>query len=95
MLKALVLAILLTSCSPMSVLDLISPSKGVEVNSEIVVGDKQEENVIEVGAVEQEAGVINNIQETSPWFLLLFALGWILPGPAGIWKGVMQLRSSK
>ena len=97
-LKIMLLSFVLLGCSmnPVSVVkDLLTDDGGMHVETEVVAGDKTEEINTEIGATSMQAEVITNIQETSPWVLILLVLGWFLPGPGAMWKGIMSLVGGK
>ena len=97
--SAIVLVVvLLSSCTAlkgiMTGANLLAPaSNGIAVDAELTVGDKNEEINTEVGRntnnmkyqAEEVSNVFTNI---SPLFLLLLILGWLLPSPNEIWKGL-------
>ena len=74
--------------------DILMPSKaGLSVELETVVGDKQEAVNTQIGNTsdtKQEAETINNqtINETDYFMLILLVLGWVLPTPSNMWKGL-------
>ena len=80
-----------------AVADLINPNKpsiGVEV--EAIIGDKKEEVNTQVGNTNnQKAEVINNTSTYDPMILLLLIMGWVLPTPQGMWKGLISFRRKK
>ena len=91
------LAVLLSvsSCSILkTALSLAAPaSNGIAVDAELTVGDKKEEINTEVGRQitnsNQAAETIeNNINSVPLTFLVLLVLGWLLPSPNEIWKGL-------
>lgn len=92
---------LLFSVQGCSALDAIKAvtggSKDPLVGIETVVGDKKESVVGQVGssqdiAVESVSGGIttNNTQEVPIEFMILMVLGWLLPSPNEIWKGLTK-----
>ena len=92
----------LYGCSPADLLSVVKPSKGLEVDTEIVVGDKQED--IASGAVVGKKETTTNTAETitynnrvvdqgmSIWeqFLILLMtllFGWLgMPDIVHMWK---------
>ena len=94
----LLIVITLQACAglnPISaVTDLLNPNKpSIAVETEIVAGDKEEAVNTQIGTTSnstQAAEVINNktINETDPFLLIMLVLGWILPSPMEIWKGL-------
>lgn len=92
----LLVLFLLVGCSSFNPVDmgksLLSDDKGLEVETELVVGDKEEANEVQVGIKSrQEAETINNVNEVPLVFMLLMVLGWLLPSPSEIWKGFVRL----
>jgi len=84
--------------------DTINPfksgGKGIDVDTELTVGDKKKGVNTEVSGKKEEThntadsivNTYNQIREdTSPWVLILLVLGWILPSPASMWGGVLKL----
>lgn len=101
-LRALVLVFLLSvgtgGCAAKAAWDMIKPSGGLDVSSEVVVGDKNQAVDVGVGGTTNTADSIN-IQNTDEgpgfWFMLLFALGWLLPGPYELMRGIRNLFKRK
>ena len=79
----IVLSLALTACSWSDLIGIVSPSKG-GIDTELVVGDKNQTVSTEVG--KQEAESISNITDTSPLLLSLAMLGWFLPTPQGLFR---------
>lgn len=84
-----------SSCSALkTAMSLAAPaSNGIAVDAELTVGDKNEEINTEVGRNTnnmkyQAEEVSNQFTNISPLFLLLLILGWLLPSPNEIWKGL-------
>tara|TARA_R110000772_G_scaffold144025_1_gene253572 strand:- start:1071 stop:1331 length:261 start_codon:yes stop_codon:yes gene_type:complete len=75
-------------------LDFAAPaSNGVAVDAELTVGDKKEEINTEIGGTvnnsAQSAKTIENHINNIPFtVLLLLVLGWLLPSPNEMWKGL-------
>ena len=103
--KASVLALTLSLFSCM-MLDWIMPaSKGISVDTEVVVGYKHEE--IATGAVVGKKETTNNTAEnitqaittvneanpTIPWLVAMLCL--MLPTPTRMWMGIMNLFKRK
>lgn len=57
------------------------------LDAELVVGQKTTDYNGKIGD-DITAEVINNIQDIPTSFLLIAILGWILPSPIEIWKGI-------
>ena len=87
MIKVLILTLFLTGCSWKDVIGLLSPSSG-GIDTEIVVGDKKEEIVTEIGTQKQTANEITNttVDNAPVWLIVLAMLGWFLPTPQGMVK---------
>lgn len=99
MVRVIILSLLLSGCT---LWDVIKPSSGISVDTEIVAGDKQQE--VATGAVVGKKETTNNTAETiqqtyhtvdeglSIWdqFLMLlmaFLLGWLaMPDAIHMWK---------
>lgn len=93
-LSAIFFSVSLAACSATDLIGLIKPNDGLQVDTEIVAGDKEEKldaqlgNKQEVTADRIEGGVnTNNITNISPLVLILLLLGWMLPTPSrmGAW----------
>ena len=79
--------------SACSVWDLVKPSNGIEASAEVVVGDKNQALNAEVSGTKNTAEQISiqNIEEVPLSFMILAMLGWLLPSPGAIWRGLLQL----
>ena len=93
---------LLLACStnPLSMVkDAIvgGPKPGLEIDTELVLGNKDEkiETEVQLGS-KQTAGTINNNQkeELPKWAILLIILGWMCPAPNVIYREVKNIVSS-
>ena len=89
---AIVFTLLLSSCS----LIPNPPSLGVETT----LGDKNQSVVGEVGdrvdAKEIRGGInTTNIEEAPLELIVLLILGWLLPSPSEMWRGLMRLLGRK
>lgn len=95
--------LVLTGCSGMQVLDTAkslvtgkSDGKSLEVQTELTVGDKAEDNDNEYQLGDkndqrQEAGSISNVitnHNIDKLMLLLLILGWVLPTPMSMLKWI-------
>ena len=89
--KSLKLALLLSlmtlvgcsSLNPLAVLTAVIGDKpGLSVDTELVVGDKNQDLEIQVGNVNHQAAKTINNQNAPPILILLLVLGWVLPTPA-------------
>lgn len=96
MIRVVILALLLTACSP---LDLIKPmlsgSSGPSLEVETVVGDKEVVGVGQVGdsstiSTESLSGGVNTtyIEDIPPWVVILLILGWLLPSHTEIYREI-------
>ena len=66
------------------------------INTELTVGDKQEEintNVGETNTKQQAEEITNYVDNIPPFVLLMLVLGWLLPSPTEMWKGFLNLFS--
>jgi hypothetical protein len=95
MIRVVLLVLLLSGCSALqTALSLAQPaSNGIAVDAELTVGDKQEEINTEVGrqvmnSNQAAESIENNINSVPLTFLVLLVLGWLLPSPNEIWKGL-------
>lgn len=99
--RSLVLALLLclTACSSFNPVKMaksvLSPdSKGLSVDTELTVGDKQENTNVDIGdkSNQQAESIVNNTIEDIPlWVILLMIIGWMAPDPATCWNGTINL----
>ena len=69
-------------------------SNGIE--AEVTVGKKEEKQQIEVGNTENKneqkaEEIVNYVDNIPPMVLFFLVLGWLLPSPGEIWKGVLSL----
>ena len=83
--------------------DIINPfkaSSGLSVDTEIVVGDKQEEVNTEVvgnkettnNTAESISQVYNTVNEGIDWWVwVLMIVGWITPTPTRMWGAFINL----
>lgn len=96
--KYLVLIALLT-LNGCAVWDWIKPAgNGISVDTEIVAGDKdintevnanKETTTNTADAITQ---TYNNVNEQYPWWVIaLLILGWVLPSPRRMWRGLVSL----
>lgn len=94
----IVLTVLLSvsSCSAikgmMTGAELLAPAKnGIE--ADLTIGKREDNLKVEVGSQvtrsEQQAKeIVNNIDNVPFVFMLLLVLGWLLPSPNEMWKGL-------
>lgn len=99
--KALFLIILLSACSPLGLLTGGGPNVAANVqagkeNIQQVVATQES---VEAGrdVVQQTSPVVAetvkevNIQQTPVWIIILLILGWLLPSPNEIARGIRSL----
>jgi hypothetical protein len=81
-------------------LGFLKPSSGVNVESEVVVGDKEEavntdvriaEDATEISAETVTTNKTEINEGASWWMVGLLILGWVLPSPAQMWKHILHL----
>jgi len=99
--KAIILVFLLSvGIQACSVWDIIKPSSGISVDTEIVAGDKQEEINTEVvgskATTNNTADAItqtyNTINESMEWWIwVLMIVGWMTPTPSKMWGAFINL----
>lgn len=92
---------MLSACSTMDIVKNAGKAvlgggsdSGLSVDTELVVGDKNQQAEVQVGdRSQQQAESIANTQinNISPFVLLLLILGWLLPSPQEIWGGFVSL----
>lgn len=100
-LATLVLALLLTACSPLDVIkSAFGGGSGPSLEVDTTVGDKEESVVGRVGdtteiASESISGGINttNVQDIPFWVILLLILGWMLPSPTELYREIKTWRN--
>ena len=93
---AILLWMTLSSCM---VWDMIKPdSSGLSVDTTIVAGDQANANTANIGTetTSNTADAINqtynNVNEQYPWWVvLLLIMGWVMPSPSEMWKGILKL----
>jgi hypothetical protein len=90
--KAVVLictVLLLQGCSA---LDLLPFGGGPTVNSNAQVGAENTQQIVANQSTEEinaQSVVQNTIQDIPPWVMILLILGWLLPSPQEIFKGLL------
>lgn len=96
--RSLLLVVLLFSlsgCSAMSMVKgMFTSGSGVSVDTELVLGDKEVKTELQVGDV-QTATTIHNTDTVSPFMLVLMALGWLLPDPGSMCRGIKDAFKKK
>ena len=71
---------------------LLAGGGGPSVDAELTIGDKKQAVNTQVGDdLEQQATVINNVKEVDHLLILIAVIGWLLPGPHEIWRGLTSL----
>jgi len=89
--KAVVLictVLLLQGCSA---LDLL-PFGGPDVNANAQVGAENTQQIVanqSTESINAQSVVQNQIQDIPPWVMILLILGWLLPSPQEIFKGLL------
>lgn len=100
----LILAFLLATvsgCSSLGSLGLAAVSGAASggIDTELVVGTKEEaiNTHLEIGtsANRYEAQSIGVIEQIPPLFMLLLILGWLMPSPHEIWRGICNVFKGK
>ena len=97
------LVILLSGCAVLDALGTLIPDKGLSVDTELVVGDKQQEvqlgdrssqvaeSIVNNEGRQEASKIENNIQNLPEWVILLLIIGWMAPSPSEIWRGLLGL----
>lgn len=100
MIKVIILSLFLTGCSMMDVVDLIKPSSGLSVDTEIVAGDKKQEVRTEIGAETNTytaETIVNNVTSSANIGWIIFGIvGLMLPTPTRmyyLWKNRTKSKS--
>lgn len=95
---ALVLAssLAISGCTLWDTINPFKSGKGIDVDAELVVGDKSTEVTGKKETTNNTAEAITNtyntVNEEYPWWVIgLLVLGWILPSPASMWKSGLKL----
>lgn len=82
-----VLSVALGTTASCSVWDFVKPSSGLSVDTELVVGDKQQVVHTELGQTTNTAdNIIQNIDNTDKFMTILALTGWLLPTPGQMWE---------
>ena len=86
---------ILSGCSTLgmaSAASALTGGGGPSVDAEMTVGDKNQTVDTDFGKKQnQQAEVINNTDETDHILVLIAVIGWLLPGPHEIWRGLTNL----
>ena len=98
MVRAILISAILTRNGCM-VWDFIKPAgNGISVDTEVVAGDKNQS--VEVNGKKDTthntadtiANTYQTVNEQYPWWVVaLLILGWVLPSPSQMWKGMGSL----
>ena len=95
MIKIIIISLLLSGCS---VWDLVKPSSGLSVDTEIVAGDKEINTEVNgkkettTNTADAITQTYNNVNEAYPWWVVvLLILGWVTPSPTQMWKSFLRL----
>jgi len=98
----LLMMLSLSGCSGVGLLkgavSSLTPSNGIsaevtvaeEVNEQIVIGNQKEQEIEGENVEVFNTETITNISETSPLLLILLVMGWLLPSPSEIWRGLLN-----
>lgn len=86
--------LVLAGCStlgPMSAVSALTGGGGPSLDVEATLGDKTQ--TVDVGKknTQEAESIVNNVQEIDPLLLMVAVLGWLLPGPGEIWRGLTNL----
>lgn len=94
----MLILLLLSGCAALpllgaasTVVDLVTPSKpssGINTDVELVIGDQDKSAQL---GDQLTANTISIVNETDPFMLALIALGFLLPSPGAIWRGLTDL----
>ena len=90
----IVASVSLPGCAALKAIDLMSPaSKGLSVDAELTVGDKEETVETNVGtsSFTQQAEQITNVRDIPFTWVILFTLmaGWAIPSPQQMGAGLI------
>ena len=91
----ILMSLFLMSCSstPIGMVkDLFVDDPGLEVNTELIVGDKEQE--LQVGDNQTAQSIVNHYEAPPIELIALACLGWLLPTPAGMYRGLRKMRSN-
>ena len=96
--RALILSVFLLVQSCM-IWDFVKPAgNGISVDTEIVAGDKEINTEVsgKKETTNNTADAItqtyNSVNEQYPWWVIaLLILGWVLPSPSHMWRGLTSL----
>lgn len=97
----LVLVLFLSGCG-LSTLGLLGGSGGPTVNSNAQIGAENRQSAVSIEETtsagrdivtkELETGMVGklNIQNIPPWVMILLLLGWLLPTPTEMGRGMLN-----
>ena len=97
----LVLVLFLSGCG-LSTLGLLGGSGGPTVNSNAQIGAENRQSAVSIEETtsagrdivtkELETGMVEklNIQNIPPWVMILLLLGWLLPTPTEMGRGIFN-----
>lgn len=97
----LVLVLFLSGCG-LSTLGLLGGSGGPTVNSNAQIGAENRQSAVSIEETtsagrdivtkELETGMVEklNIQNIPPWVMILLLLGWLLPTPTEMGRGILN-----
>jgi len=97
----LILVLFLSGCG-LSTLGLLGGSGGPTVNSNAQIGAENRQSAVSIEETtsvgrdivtkEIETGMVEklNIQNIPPWVMILLLLGWLLPTPTEMGRGILN-----
>lgn len=88
-LTVIAVVLLLQGCSA---LDLLPFGGGTNVNANAQMGAENTQQIVANQSTEEinaQSVVQNTIQDIPPWVMILLILGWLLPSPQEIFKGLL------
>jgi len=101
MVRWLILVLFLSGCG-LSTLGLLGGSGGPTVNSNAQIGAENRQSAVsieettsagrDIVSKELETGMVEklNIQNIPPWVMILLLLGWLLPTPTEMGRGILN-----
>ena len=101
MVRWLILVLFLSGCG-LSTLGLLGGSGGPTVNSNAQIGAENRQSAVsieettsagrDIVSKELETGMVEklNIQNIPPWVMVLLLLGWLLPTPTEMGRGMLN-----
>lgn len=90
----LILVLLLQGCGTLGAAGTVASlagGGGPSLDVDATLGDKTQ--TVDVGKknTQEAESIVNNVQEIDPLLLMVAVLGWLLPGPGEIWRGLTNL----